>query len=78
MAFESLEEFINAADKVGEVLYGDGADLELDVGGLTELRPRKLGRWSCSISLPDIQRIPGRRQRQSHAAPFCAGDGIAD
>ena len=54
MAFESLQEFISAADAVGEVLHVDGADLELDVGGLTELTAEKMGRWSCSISLPVI------------------------
>ena len=43
MAFESLDEFINAADKVGEVLRVDGADLEIDVGGLTELTAEKNG-----------------------------------
>ena len=43
MAFESLDEFIRAADKVGEVLHVDGADLEIDVGGLTELTAEKNG-----------------------------------
>ena len=35
MAFDSLSDFIKAADAVGEVQYVEGADLELDVGGLT-------------------------------------------
>ncbi len=43
MAFDSLGDFINAADKVGEVLYVNGADLEMDVGGLTELTAEKNG-----------------------------------
>lgn len=43
MAFESLGEFIDAADKVGEVLHVNGADLELDVGGLTELTAEQNG-----------------------------------
>ena len=37
MPFESLGDFIKAADAVGEVQYVEGADLEMDVGGLTEL-----------------------------------------
>ena len=43
MAFDSLGEFINAADKVGEVQFVDGADLDLDVGGLTELTAERNG-----------------------------------
>jgi hypothetical protein len=37
MPYSSLEDFIKAADAVGEVEYVEGADLELDVGCLTEL-----------------------------------------
>ena len=37
MPFDSLGDFIKAADAVGEVQYVEHADLELDVGGLTEL-----------------------------------------
>ena len=37
MPFDSLGDFIKAADAVGEVQYVEDADLELDVGGLTEL-----------------------------------------
>ncbi len=37
MPYQSLEDFIKAADAVDEVRYVDGADLELDVGCLTEL-----------------------------------------
>jgi UbiD family decarboxylase len=43
MPFESLGQFIAAADKVGEVLHVGGADLDLDVGGLTELTAEKNG-----------------------------------
>jgi 3-polyprenyl-4-hydroxybenzoate decarboxylase len=43
MPFESLNEFIEAADAVGEVQYVDGADLEMDVGGLTELTAERNG-----------------------------------
>ena len=37
MAFKSLGDFIKAANKSGEVLHVEGANLEMDVGGLTEL-----------------------------------------
>lgn len=37
MPYQSLGEFIKAADTVGEVRYVEGADLDLDVGCLTEL-----------------------------------------
>ena len=37
MPYSSLEDFIKAADAIGEVEYVEGADLELDVGCLTEL-----------------------------------------
>ncbi|MGZ8500803.1 MAG: UbiD family decarboxylase, partial [Candidatus Binatia bacterium] len=43
MAFESMGDFITAADQVGEVLHVEGADLEMDVGGLTELTAEKNG-----------------------------------
>ena len=43
MPFESMDDFIKAADQVGEVLHVEGADLELDVGGLTELTAEKNG-----------------------------------
>ena len=43
MPFESLGDFIEAADAIGEVQFVDGADLELDVGGLTELPAEKGG-----------------------------------
>src|ERR1044072_1391835 len=43
MAFESMDEFIRAADKVREALFVEGADLELDVAGLTELTAEKNG-----------------------------------
>jgi len=43
MAFESMDDFITAADKVGEVMHVEGADLEIDVGGLTELTAEKNG-----------------------------------
>ena len=37
MPYSSLEDFIKAADAIGEVEYVEGADLERDVGCLTEL-----------------------------------------
>jgi UbiD family decarboxylase len=43
MPFDSLGDFIKAAEAVGEVQYVDGADLEMDVGGLTELVAEKSG-----------------------------------
>ncbi len=43
MPFESLGDFIKAAEAVGEVQYVEGADLELDVGGLTELTAERGG-----------------------------------
>ncbi|MGH7928873.1 MAG: UbiD family decarboxylase [Candidatus Binatia bacterium] len=43
MPFESLGDFIKAADAVGEVQYVEDADLELDVGGLTELTAERNG-----------------------------------
>jgi UbiD family decarboxylase len=43
MPFESLEQFINAADEIGELRRVDGADLEHDVGGLTELVAERKG-----------------------------------
>ena len=43
MAFDSMDDFIKAADKAGEVMFVEGADLELDVGGLTELTAEKSG-----------------------------------
>src|SRR6266508_5763361 len=43
MPFDSLGDFIKAADAVGEVEYVEGADLELDVGGLTELTAERSG-----------------------------------
>ena len=43
MPYQSLEEFIKAADGVGEVRHVEGADLELDVGCLTELMAERDG-----------------------------------
>lgn len=43
MAFESLEGFIDAAAAAGDVEYVDGADLETDVGVLTELSVERQG-----------------------------------
>lgn len=43
MAFDSMDDFIKAAEKVGEVLHVNGADLEMDVGGLTELTAEQNG-----------------------------------
>ena len=43
MPYESLDDFIKAAEAAGEVQYVDGADLELDVGGLTELVSEREG-----------------------------------
>jgi hypothetical protein len=77
MAFESMDEFIKAADKVGEVLHVENADLEMDVGGLTELTAEKNGPWWCSISLLLSGRISGCCQCQSDIAPLCSGAGLA-
>ena len=43
MSFQSLEDFIKAADLVGEVRYVENADLDLDVGCLTELMAERNG-----------------------------------
>ena len=43
MVFQSLEEFIVAADKVGEVQYVHGASLDKEVGCLTELMYERNG-----------------------------------
>jgi UbiD family decarboxylase len=43
MPYDSLDDFIKAADALGEVQYVEGADLELDVGGLTELTAEREG-----------------------------------
>ena len=43
MPFESLGDFIKAAEAVGEVQHIEGADLDLDVGGLTELTAERSG-----------------------------------
>ncbi len=43
MPYQSLGEFINAADAVGEVRYVENADLDLDVGCLTELMAERNG-----------------------------------
>ena len=43
MSYQSLGEFIKAADKVGEVRYVEDADLDLEVGCLTELMAERNG-----------------------------------
>jgi len=43
MPFDSLGDFIKAADAVGEVQFVEGVDLELDIGGLTELTAERNG-----------------------------------
>lgn len=43
MAFESLDEFISAAASIGESQLIEGADLDLDVGCLTELFNERKG-----------------------------------
>ncbi|NIO07414.1 MAG: UbiD family decarboxylase [Deltaproteobacteria bacterium] len=43
MPFQSLEEFIHAADKVNEVRYVENADLDMEVGCLTELMAERNG-----------------------------------
>src|SRR4030095_6319500 len=53
MPYSSLEDFIKAADAIGEVEHVEGADLELDVGWLTELVVRRGGR------MPVFNKIPG-------------------
>jgi UbiD family decarboxylase len=53
MPYSSLEDFIKAADAIGEVEYFEGADLELDVGCLTELLGERGG------PMPVFNKIPG-------------------
>src|SRR5262245_26844806 len=53
MPYSSLEDFIKAADAIGEVEYVDGADLELEVGCLTELFGERGG------PMPVFDKIPG-------------------
>jgi UbiD family decarboxylase len=43
MPFDSLQEFIRAADALGEVRYIEGADLDVEVGCLTELMAERNG-----------------------------------
>ena len=43
MAYSSLDAFIKAAESVGEAQHVEGADLELDVGCLTELAAERNG-----------------------------------
>lgn len=43
MPYESLDEFIKAADAVGEVRQVEGASLNMDVGCLTELMSERDG-----------------------------------
>jgi UbiD family decarboxylase len=43
MPFDSLQGFIKAADAVGEVCYVEGADLDVEVGCLTELMAERNG-----------------------------------
>jgi UbiD family decarboxylase len=43
MPFDSLQEFIKAADVLGEVRYIEGADLDVEVGCLTELMAERNG-----------------------------------
>ncbi|HJU61417.1 MAG TPA: hypothetical protein VJ864_05180 [Candidatus Binatia bacterium] len=53
MPYASLEDFIKAADAIGEVRHVEGADLELDVGCLTELLGERGG------PMPVFDKIPG-------------------
>src|SRR4029077_17282003 len=53
MPYSSLEEFIKAADAIGEVEFVEGADLELDIGCLTELLGEQGG------PMPVFDKIPG-------------------
>ena len=53
MPYSSLEDFIKAADAIGEVEYVEGADLERDVGCLTELLGERGG------PMPVFDNIPG-------------------
>ena len=43
MPFQSLGDFITAADAVGEVRYVEGASLDVEVGCLTELMAERNG-----------------------------------
>ncbi len=53
MSYSSLEDFIKAADAIGEVEYVEGADLKLEVGCLTELLGERGG------PMPVFDKIPG-------------------
>jgi 3-polyprenyl-4-hydroxybenzoate decarboxylase len=53
MPYATLEDFIKAADAIGEVRHVEGADLELDVGCLTELLGERGG------PMPVFDKIPG-------------------
>lgn len=53
MSFSSLGEFIDAADTIGEVRRVEGADLELDVGCLTELVAERNGPLLLFDNIPD-------------------------
>ena len=59
MPYQSLGEFIKAADTVGEVRYVENADLDLDVGCLTELMAERNGPMLVFDSLPNYS--PGYR-----------------
>ena len=52
MPYSSLEDFIKAADAIGEVEYVEGADLERDVGCLTELLGERGGPMPVFDSIP--------------------------
>ena len=52
MQYSSLEDFIKAADAIGEVEYVEGADLERDVGCLTALLGERGGPMPVFDSIP--------------------------
>jgi 3-polyprenyl-4-hydroxybenzoate decarboxylase len=71
MPYASLEDFIKAADAIGEVRYVEGADLELDVGCLTELLGERGG------PMPVFDKIAGYRIR-SNAVKCARSSRISD
>ena len=64
MPFDSLGDFIKAADAVGEVQFVEGVDLELDVGGLTELTAEHNGPMLV------FDKFAGRRRGAIYRARF--------
>lgn len=64
MPYDSLGDFINAADAAGEVRRVEGASLDLDVGCLTELMAERDGPM---LVFDKFQGFPGGRRVASNA-----------